>query len=55
MKALVKMIILALVVSLLLFIMQSGTKDNTSNDMESAKGSSPSPSYSYELQIFHAF
>tara|TARA_R100001015_G_C4494127_1_gene70730 strand:- start:138 stop:317 length:180 start_codon:yes stop_codon:yes gene_type:complete len=55
MKALKKIMIVAIGVTAMLLLLKAGTSDRSSSDMESARGSSPSPSYTYALQIFHAF
>jgi len=55
MKKLRKFIVIAIGISSMLLMLNLLSNRGTSIDMESAKGSSPSPSYKFELQIFHAF
>lgn len=49
------MMMAAIGLAVVMLMLKAINMGNTSSDMESAKGSSPSSSYSYELQIFHAF
>jgi len=55
MKTLLKITIIGIGFSAILLLLKAGTIESNSIDMESARESSPSPSYTYDLQIFHAF
>jgi len=57
MKRLKKIAIMGLGLLAIAFLLgtQLGGNGGNAKDMEAAEGSSPSTSYQYHLQIFHAF